>query len=126
MEELLVTKTDLARRTRELLDRVRKYNVPIVVTRHGQPEVAIVDIDEYRNLVAARVRLRQLERGEALIQQVMAYQDISRDEAQLRIAEARQNAYALVEQVHEHNPDVPPDVIDALVKEAREATQDRR
>jgi hypothetical protein len=40
-----------------------------------------------------------------------------------RIADARQNVYALVEQVHERNPDVPPDVIDALVEEAREATR---
>ncbi len=37
---------------------------------------------------------------------------------------ARQNIYMLVKQAHECNPDVSPDVIDALVEEAREATQD--
>ena len=126
MEELTVTRTELARRTRELLDQVRRHNVPLVVTRHGQPEVAIVDIDEYRALVAARERLRQLEQDEALVRQVMMCCNVNRDEARLRIAEARQNVYALVEQAHERNPDVPPDVIDILVEEAREATKDQR
>ncbi|MCD6555039.1 MAG: type II toxin-antitoxin system Phd/YefM family antitoxin [Anaerolineae bacterium] len=126
MEELTVTKTDLARRTREVLDQVRKRNVRVLVTRHGRPEVAIVDIDEYRALVTARERLRQLERDEELIQQVVTRCGVSRDEARLRIAEARQNVYALVEQAHERNPDVPPDVIDALVEDAREATRGQR
>ena len=120
MEELTVTKTDLARRTREVLDQVRRHDVRVLVTQHGRPEAAIVDIDEYRALVAARERLRQLERDEALIHQVVARCGISRDEARLRIAEARQNVYALVEQAHERNPNVPPDVIDALVEDARE------
>ena len=52
MEELVVTTTDLARRTRELLDRVRKHNVQVLVTRHGQPEAAIIDILDYRILRA--------------------------------------------------------------------------
>ena len=123
MEELTVTKTYLARRTREVLDQVRRHDVSVVVTQHGQPEVAIVDIDEYRALVAAQKRLRRLERDEALIQQVMTRSGVSRDEARLRVAEARQNVYTLVEQAHERNPDVPPDVIDVLVEEAREGTQ---
>lgn len=126
MEEFRVTTTELARRTRELLDRVRKHNVQVVVTRHGQPEAAIVDIDEFRALVAAREQLRQLERDEALVQQVIAHSGVSRGEAYLRIAKARQNVYALVEQAHKRNPDVPPDVIDMLVEEAREATRGQR
>ncbi|MCK4315743.1 MAG: type II toxin-antitoxin system Phd/YefM family antitoxin [Anaerolineae bacterium] len=126
MEELTVTKTYLARRTREVLDQVRRHDVPVVVTQHGRPEVAIVDIDEYRALVAAQKRLRRLERDETLIRQVVARSGVSRDEARLRIAEARQNVYTLVGQAHERNPDVPPDVINALVEEAREATRDQR
>ena len=123
MEELTVTKTYLARRTREVLDQVRRHDVSVVVTQHGRPEVAIVDIDEYRALVAAQKRLRRLERDEALIQQVMTRSGVSRDEARLRVAEVRQNVYTLVEQAHERNPDIPPDVIDVLVEEAREGTQ---
>ena len=126
MEELAVTKTYLARQTREVLDRVRRQDVRVVVTQHGRPKVAIVDIDEYRALVAARERLRQLERDEPLIQQVAARSGMNRDEARLRIAEARQNVYTLVGQAHERNPDVPPDVINALVEEAREVTRDQR
>ncbi|MBU0705105.1 MAG: hypothetical protein KKC18_14715, partial [Chloroflexi bacterium] len=68
-------------------------------------------------------RLRQLERDEPLIQQIVARSGASRDEARLRIAEARQNVYTLVGQAHERNPDVPPDVINMLVEEAREATR---
>jgi prevent-host-death family protein len=122
MEEFTVTTTDLARQTRELLDRVRKRDVQVVITRHGHPEAAIVEIDEFRALVADRERLRRLQQDDSLIQQVVTYCGVGRDEARLRIAEARQNVYALVEQAHERNPDVPPDVIDALVEEAREAT----
>ncbi len=124
MAELVVTTTDLARRTRELIDRVRKHNAKVLVTRHGQPEAAIVDIDEFRALVADRERLHQLEQDESLLQRVMTHCDVDRAKARLRIAEARQNVYALIEQAHEHNSDVPPDVIDALVEEAREAVQD--
>lgn len=123
MEELVVTTTDLARRTRELLDRVRKHNVQVLVTRHGQPEVAILDIDEFRSLMAARERLCRLEQEETLTERVMTYCDVDRDEARLRIADARQNVYTLVGQAHKRNPDVPPDVIDALVEEARETAQ---
>jgi len=126
VEELTVTKTYLARRTREVLDQVRRQDMRVVVTQHGRPEAAIMDIDEYRALVAARERLRQLERDEPLIGQVMARSGVSHDEAQLRIAEARQNVYTLVGQAHERNPDVPPDVINALVEEAREATRGQR
>ena len=122
MKELVVTKTYLARRTREVLDQVRRQDMRVVVTQHGRPEAAIMDIDEYRALVAARERLRQLERDEALIRQVVARSGVSHDEARLRIAEARQNVYTLVGQAHERNPDVPPDVINALVEEARKAT----
>jgi len=125
MEEITVTKTDLARRMREILDQVRRHNVPVVVVQRGQPEVAIVAIDEYRSLVAGRERLRQIDRDEALVQQVVARCDVGRDEAQLRIAEARQNVYALVEQAHQRNPNVPPEIIDVLVEEAREATQSK-
>jgi prevent-host-death family protein len=123
VKELLVTKTYLARRTREVLDQVRRQDMRVVVTQHGRPEAAIMDIDEYRALVAARERLRQLERDEPLIRQVVARSGVSRGEAQLRIAEARQNVYTLVGQVHERNPDVPPDVINTLVEEAREVTR---
>ncbi len=123
MKGLTVTTTYLARRTREVLEQVRRRNVSVVITRHGQPEAAVVDIDEYRALVAARERLYQLERDEPLIQQVVACSGVSRDEAHLQVAEARQNVYTLVGQAHERNPDVPPDVIDALVEEAREATR---
>ncbi|MEA3339223.1 MAG: type II toxin-antitoxin system prevent-host-death family antitoxin [Chloroflexota bacterium] len=121
MDRLTVTRTDLSRRPREFLDRVWNRDEALVVTWHGQPDIAIVDIDEYRALVADRERLRQLEQDESLIEQVMAYSDVTRDEAQLRVAEARQNVYALVEQAHERNPNVPPDVVDVLVEEAREA-----
>jgi prevent-host-death family protein len=126
VEELAVTKTYLARRTHEVLDRVRRQDVRVVVTQHGRPEAAIMDIDEYRALVADQERLRQLERDEPLIQQVAARSGMNRDEARLRIAEARQNVYTLVEQAHERNPDVPPDVINALVEEAREAARGQR
>ena len=125
METLTVTTTDLTRRTRELLDRIRRDNAPLVITRHGRPEAALVGIDEYRALVAARQRWLQQERDEPLIQQIMARSGVSRREAQVQIDQARRRVYALVEQAHERNADLPPDVVSALIEEARQATRDQ-
>ena len=125
METLTVTTTDLTRRTRELLDRVRRDNVPLVITRHGRPEAALVDIDEYRALVAARQRWLRLERDEPLIRQVMARSGVSRREARAQVAQARRDVYALVEQAHERNADLPLDVVNALIEEARQAPRDQ-
>ncbi len=125
MEEITVTMADLARRTRALLDRVRKHDAQVVVTRRGQPAAAIVNIDEFHALLADRRRLRQLEQDEVLLWQLVARSGVSRAEARLRIAEARQEVYTLVEQAHARNPDVSPDDVAALVEEAREATQDQ-
>lgn len=46
-----VGKTELARKTRQVIDAVRRGQTAIVET-HGQPEVAIVDIIDYRILRA--------------------------------------------------------------------------
>ena len=125
METLTVTTTDLTRRTRELLDRVHRDNTPLVITRHGRPEAALVDIDEYRALVAARQQWLQMERDEPLIRQIMARSGVSRREARAQIAQARRNVYDLVGQVHERNADLPLDVVDALIEEARQVTRDQ-
>jgi len=69
--------------------------------------------------------LRQLEQDEVLYRQLMARSGVSRAEARLHLAEAREDVYALIEQAHERNADVPPDEIVALVEEAREATRDQ-
>lgn len=48
MEAVLrVKKTDLARKTRQIIHRVQRGQ-PAIVENHGQPEVAVIDICDYR------------------------------------------------------------------------------
>lgn len=48
MEAVLrVKKTDLARKTRQIIHRVQRGQ-PAIVENHGQPEVAVIDVCDYR------------------------------------------------------------------------------
>ncbi len=124
MDGITVTATNLARRMGKLLNQVRRGRTPLIITWHGRPEAAVVSIDEYRSLIAARERLRQLERDEPLVQQATAQLGVTRREAHLLIAEARQDVYTLIERAHERNPNASPDVLVPLIEEAREAARD--
>ncbi len=57
MTATIISKTDLARRTREVVDQARRGD-PIIVESYGQEQVAILDAIDYRCLQAlATVRL---------------------------------------------------------------------
>lgn len=60
---------ELSRRTSALVDRVRRTGRPIVVTKHGAPAVALVEIDRYalEDLILATVPefTRGLKRADA-------------------------------------------------------------
>ncbi len=92
MQVEIVSKTELARRTREVIDRVRHGGRHVVVENYGSPEVAIIDIEEYRHLMALQQReveseLRRQE--ESLIDRLTANRRLSRQEAAEVIAHAR-------------------------------------
>lgn len=90
--EEVVSKTELARRTREVIDRVRHGGRHVVVENYGSPEVAIIDIDEYRRLMALRQRELEAElrrQEESLIDRLTATRRLTRQEAAEVIAHAR-------------------------------------
>jgi len=105
METEIVSKTELARRTREVIDRVRHGGRHVVVENYGSPEVAIIDIEEYRHLMALQQREAESERRrqeESLIDRLTATRRLTRQEAAEVIAHAREEVQrALAEGISE-------------------------
>ena len=56
MSTSVISKTELARQTRQVLSRVRRES-PIIVESYGQEEAAILDILDYRLLRATATHL---------------------------------------------------------------------
>jgi len=55
----VISRTDLARHTRRILDRVRRSG-PVIVTGHGDEQAVVLDITDYRLLrAAAAYRLKR-------------------------------------------------------------------
>ncbi len=99
MDVEIVSKTELARRTREVIDRVRHGGRHVVVENYGSPEVAIIDIEEYRHLMALSQREMEAERRrqeESLIDRLTATRRLTRQEAAELIAHARDEVQRLM------------------------------
>ncbi len=99
MEVEVVSKTELARRTREVIDRVRHGGRHVVVENYGSPEVAIIDIEEYRHLMALAQRESEAQRRreeESLIDRLTATRRLTRQEAAELIAHAREEVQRLM------------------------------
>lgn len=99
MEVEVVSKTELARRTREVIDRVRHGGRHVVVENYGSPEVAIIDIEEYRHLMALAQRETEQQRRreeENLIDRLTATRRLTRQEAAELIAHAREEVQKLM------------------------------
>ena len=60
---LTVSKTDLARRTRQIVDRARRGEA-IIVESYGEEQVAVVDVTDYRILRALAVYYASLPRAD--------------------------------------------------------------
>ncbi len=117
MDVEVVSKTELARRTREVIDRVRHGGRHVVVENYGSPEVAIIDIEEYRHLMALQQRELDAERRrqeESLIDRLTATRRLTRQEAAEVIAHAREEVSRLLsEGVEEGAPERPREVAGA-------------
>lgn len=99
MDVQVVSKTELARRTREVIDRVRHGGRHVVVENYGSPEVAIIDIEEYRRLMALQQRETEAElrrQEESLIDRLTATRRLTRQEAAEVIAHARDEVQKLL------------------------------
>lgn len=89
-----IQSTDLRRRLREVLDRVRSEREPVIVQTHGTPQAVLIPYDDFEAYQAWRAR-RQERAG--------------------WLAELR----AIAEEVSSR-VDLPADVLDQLIKEAKE------
>jgi len=85
--------TDLRRRVREVLDRVRVQRQPVVVYTYDTPQAVIIPFDEYEDYQAwrDRQRLRQvwLDELRAIAEEVSARAALSDHEVEALIDEAR-------------------------------------
>ena len=92
MTEAIQT-TDLRRRVREVLDRVRVQRQSVVVYTYDTPQAVIIPYDEYESYQAWQARQRQrqawLAELRAIAQEVSARASLSDDEATALIDEAR-------------------------------------
>jgi prevent-host-death family protein len=92
MTEAIQT-TDLRRRVREVLDRVRVQRQSVVVYTYDTPQAVIIPYDEYESYQAWQTRQRQrqawLTELRAIAQEVSARAALSDDEATVLIDEAR-------------------------------------
>ena len=92
MAETIQT-TDLRRRVREVLDRVRLQRQSVVVYTYDTPQAVIIPYDEYESYQAWQARQRQrqawLAELRAIAQEVSARASLSDDEATALIDEAR-------------------------------------
>ncbi len=89
-----VQTTDLRRRVREVLDRVRLEQEPVVVRSYGTPQVVIIPYEDFEDYMAWRMtsekratRLAELRR---IAEEASARAALSEDEATALIDEAIQ------------------------------------
>ena len=84
--------TDLRRRVREVLDRVRLQRQPVIVYTYDTPQAVIVPYDEYQVYQAWRDRQQQrqawLAELRTIAEQVSTYAALSDDEAAALIDQA--------------------------------------
>lgn len=85
--------TELRRRVREVLDRVRVQRQSVIVYTYGTPQAVIIPYDEYESYQAWQAHQRQrrawLAELRAIAQEVSARAALSDDEVELLIDEAR-------------------------------------
>jgi len=88
-----IQSTDLRRRVREVLDRVRLKGEPVIVQSYDTPQAVLIpyeDFETYREWRAARVE-RQVWLAElrAIAEEVSARATLTEEEAAALIEEAR-------------------------------------
>ena len=89
-----VQTTDLRRRVREILDRVRLEQEPVVVRSYGTPQAVIIPYEDFKSYIAWRTtsekRATWLAELRRIAEEVSARAALSEDEATALIDEAVQ------------------------------------
>lgn len=93
-----VQTTDLRRRVREILDRVRLEQEPVVVRSYGTPQAVIIPYEEFENYVewrmASKKKAAWLSELRRIAEEVSTRADLSEGEATALIDEAIQSTRA--------------------------------
>ncbi|MBN2392311.1 MAG: type II toxin-antitoxin system prevent-host-death family antitoxin [Anaerolineae bacterium] len=88
-----IQSTDLRRRVRDVLDRVRVKREPVIVQNYGTPQAVIIpyeDFEAYRKWQSGRVeRQAWLAELRAIAEEVSTRAALTEDEATALIEEAR-------------------------------------
>ena len=87
-----IQSTDLRRRVREVLDRVRMRQEPVIVQTYDTPQAVLIPYDDFEAYQTWRERQRKraawLEELRSIAEEVSRRADLSGDEADALIAEA--------------------------------------
>lgn len=87
-----VQSTDLRRRVREVLDRVRKQGEAVIVQTYDTPQAVLIPYEDFEAYQAWRDSRRQrnawLDELQAIAEQVSAQANLSDEQAQALILEA--------------------------------------
>jgi len=67
-----IQSTDLRRRVREVLDRVRMQREPVVIRSYGTPQAVIIPYDDFENYQEWQTRHQQRTAWLAELQQIAA------------------------------------------------------
>lgn len=92
MEKVISTK-DLQTKTHDILERAKSQGQHIIVEVSGKPMVAIISLDEYRELMKAKQQIAERERRFDLMRQARARNDMTEEEAYALAEEAREWAH---------------------------------
>ena len=88
-----IQSTDLRRRVREVLDRVRLKREPVIVQSYSTPQAVLIPYEDfvaYREWQAGRTKRQAwLAKLRAIAEEVSAHAALAEDEAAALIAEAR-------------------------------------
>ena len=89
---ITIQSTDLRRRVREVLDRVRRKQEPIIVQTYDTPQAVLIPYEEFEAYQAWQVHRRErrawLSELRAIAEEVSARTALSDDEAEVLIDEA--------------------------------------
>jgi prevent-host-death family protein len=87
-----IQSTDLRRQVREVLDRVRREQEPVIVRTYDTPQAVLIPYEEFEAYQEWQVRRRErrawLAELQAIAEEVSARAALSNDEAEVLIDEA--------------------------------------
>ena len=89
---VIIQSTDLRRRVREVLDRVRREQEPVIVRTYGTPQAVLIPYEEFEAYQAGQTRRQEhtawLAELRTIAEEVSARAALSDDEAATLIDEA--------------------------------------